>query len=301
MFFFVTCAVCVVVCVVHACVTRVRREGVSVLYRDVKAVGNASRASKSRSRSVSEKRCPTRIENLPDAVSWERDGVSSSRDARARGNADESSAPPRLARARVRIGLCVDASSSPSDETSENEGKKKKMWEENDRAVLGWSGASGSSSGARRAATRGTTDKVTLLPSSRTSSDAAAATFPVVRLRRYPRRARGHASFGCRADDAVPRAGPSRRAPRAAVDAAAAANETPPRIVRVARPGRCEPPGLRRRAVANARREDCSCALGRTCQTLTGRSVIVPVHMAENSDVRFAPDVTSSILASQVI
>ena len=74
---------------------------------------------------VSEKSCPTRIENLPDAVSWERDGVSSSRDARARGNADESSAPPRLARARVRIGLCVDALSSPSDETSENEAKKK--------------------------------------------------------------------------------------------------------------------------------------------------------------------------------
>jgi hypothetical protein len=47
MFFFVRCYVCVVVCIVHACVVRVRREGVSVLYRDVKAVGNASRASTS--------------------------------------------------------------------------------------------------------------------------------------------------------------------------------------------------------------------------------------------------------------
>ena len=46
----------------------------------------------------------------------------------------------------------------------------------------------------------------------------------------------------------------------AAADATATASETPPRIVRVARRGRCEPLGLRRRAVANARRADCSCA-----------------------------------------
>ena len=100
--------------------------------------------------------------------------------------------------------------------------------------------------GDTRAATRDTRrDKnaLMLLPSSKTSSDAPAAIFAVVRLERYPRSARGAASFGCRrAEDAAPRAGPWRRAQRAAVDAAAAASEASPRIVRVARPGRCEPP-----------------------------------------------------------
>ena len=102
--------------------------------------------------------------------------------------------------------------------------------------------------GDTRAATRDTRrDKnknaLMLLPSSKTSSDAPAAVFAVVRLERYPTGARGAASFGCRrADDAAPRADPWRRAQRAAVDAAAAASEASPRIVRVARPGRCEPP-----------------------------------------------------------
>ena len=70
--------------------------------------------------------------------------------------------------------------------------------------------------GDTRAATRDTRrDKnaLMLLPSSKTSSDAPAAVFAVVRLERYPRSARGAASFGCRrADDAAPRAGPWRRA-----------------------------------------------------------------------------------------